>query len=54
VSSGYWLHSGNRNSCQKHFGRAIAYEKLGEPVLARKDYELTCRLAQKGCEKLVQ
>jgi tetratricopeptide (TPR) repeat protein len=35
-----------------YYGRAIAYENLGEHALARKDYELTCRLAQKGCEKL--
>lgn len=37
-----------------YFGRAIAHENLGEHVLARKDYELTCRLARKGCEKLAQ
>lgn len=37
-----------------YYGRAMAYENLGEHALARKDYELTCRLAQKGCEKLAQ
>lgn len=37
-----------------YFGRALAYENMGLPELARRDYELTCRLAQKGCEKLTQ
>lgn len=37
-----------------YFGRAIAYGNLGEHALARKDYELTCRLVRKGCEKLAQ
>jgi len=35
-----------------YYGRAMAYENLGEQALARKDYELTCKLAHKGCEKL--
>lgn len=35
-----------------YLGRAIAYEKLGRLDLARRDYELTCKLANKGCDKL--
>lgn len=34
------------------YGRANAYEKLGEAAKARDDYEVTCRLDKMGCEKL--
>lgn len=35
-----------------YFGRALAYEALGETEKARLDYQVTCKAAQKGCEKL--
>ncbi|MBU1214918.1 MAG: tetratricopeptide repeat protein [Gammaproteobacteria bacterium] len=35
-----------------YFGRAMSYEQMGRHDLARRDYELTCRLANKGCDKL--
>lgn len=35
-----------------YLGRAISYEQIGGVDLARMDYELTCRLAKKGCDKL--
>lgn len=35
-----------------YYGRAIAYEVLGETEKARLDYQITCEFAQKGCEKL--
>jgi len=36
-----------------YLGRAISYTQMGQTDLARKDYELTCRLAKKGCDKLL-
>ncbi|MFH2135604.1 MAG: hypothetical protein ABII81_10615 [Pseudomonadota bacterium] len=35
-----------------YLGRAISYEQMGRLDLARRDYELTCKLINKGCEKL--
>ena len=35
-----------------YYGRAIAYEEMGEIGKARDDYRVTCRLVRKGCEKL--
>jgi len=35
-----------------HLARAMAYEKLGKKELASQDYEISCRLANKGCDKL--
>lgn len=35
-----------------YYGRAMAYETMGEIGKAREDYRVTCRLAKKGCEKL--
>ena len=37
---------------QPYYGRAMAYEALGEIAKAKEDYRLTCRLAKKGCDKL--
>lgn len=37
-----------------YFGRAIAYENLGQLDLALKDYNVTCKAANKGCEKLMK
>jgi len=37
---------------KQFYGRAIAFEKLGELQLAQADFRVTCFLAQKGCEKL--
>jgi tetratricopeptide (TPR) repeat protein len=37
-----------------YWGRALAYENLGKFDLALKDYEVTCRFAKKGCEKLTK
>lgn len=34
------------------YGRALAYEAMGEIGKAREDYRVTCRLDNKGCEKL--
>lgn len=35
-----------------YFGRAMAYELLGETEKAKLDYQVTCKVARKGCEKL--
>ncbi|MDP1995860.1 MAG: tetratricopeptide repeat protein [Gallionella sp.] len=35
-----------------YFGRAMAYEFLGETGKAKLDYQVTCRAARKGCDKL--
>ena len=35
-----------------YLGRAVSYTQMGKTDLARQDYELTCRLANKGCDKL--
>lgn len=35
-----------------YFGRAVAYEELGRFDLAKLDYQVTCKVAKKGCEKL--
>lgn len=34
------------------YGRAIAHERLGDMNKARKDYEVSCKIAYKGCNKL--
>lgn len=34
------------------YGRAIAFEKMGDIAKAKADYRVTCLLAKKGCEKL--
>lgn len=34
------------------YGRAIAYERLGKMQEAKKDYEVSCKIAYKGCNKL--
>jgi len=34
------------------YGRAMAYEALGEVEKAKLDYRVSCRLIKKGCEKL--
>lgn len=39
-------------SPRPYYGRAMAYEGMGEIGKAREDYRVTCRLAKKGCEKL--
>ena len=39
-------------SSRPYFGRAMAFEAMGEIEKAREDYRVTCRLARKGCEKL--
>lgn len=37
----------------RHFyGRAMALEEMGEMQKARADYEVSCRMANRGCEKL--
>lgn len=37
-----------------YFGRAMAYEKLGMTELALKDYEVSCKVGSRGCDKLVK
>lgn len=37
-----------------YYGRALTYERMGRPDLARPDYELTCRRANMGCDKLAE
>ena len=37
---------------KSYYGRAVAYESMGEIVKAREDYQVSCRLIKKGCEKL--
>ncbi|MFA5370558.1 MAG: hypothetical protein WC053_02210 [Sideroxydans sp.] len=39
-------------STKPYFARAMAYEQMGRLDLARRDYELVCKLAKKGCDKL--
>jgi hypothetical protein len=39
-------------SPRPYYGRALAYEAMGEIGKAKEDYRVTCRLAKKGCEKL--
>lgn len=39
-------------SAKPYFARAMAYEQMGRADLAQHDYQLTCRVANKGCEKL--
>ncbi len=34
------------------YGRAVAFEKVGEMQKSQADYRVTCLLASKGCEKL--
>ena len=36
-----------------YFGRAQAYEKMGEIQKAQTDYQESCRLAQSGCDKVL-
>jgi len=35
-----------------YFGRAMAYESMGDIDKAKLDYAVSCRVAKKGCEKL--
>jgi len=35
-----------------YFGRAMAYEFLGETEKAKLDYRVTCKVARKGSDKL--
>ena len=35
-----------------HYGRAMAYEEMRNMQNAQTDYQISCRLANKGCEKL--
>lgn len=37
-----------------YYGRALSYEQMGRMDLARPDYELTCRRANLGCDKLAE
>lgn len=34
------------------YGRAIAYERLGKMQEAKSDYQVSCKIAYKGCDKL--
>ncbi len=36
-----------------HYGRAIAYQELGESAKAQEDYKLTCQLARMGCDRII-
>lgn len=40
------------NSLRAHYGRAMAYEALGETGKAQEDYRVTCNQDKMGCEKL--
>ena len=40
------------DSAKPFYGRAIAYEEMGEIGKAKEDYRVTCHLDKKGCEKL--
>lgn len=40
------------DSPKPYYGRAMAYEAMGEIEKAREDYRVTCRLSKMGCEKL--
>lgn len=37
-----------------YLGRAMSYEQMGRFDLALSDYKLTCKLMNKGCEKLIK
>lgn len=39
-------------NAKSYYGRATAYEKMGELDKAKRDYQVSCRLARMGCEKL--
>lgn len=39
-------------NAKSYYGRAMAYEKMDELDKARRDYQVSCRLARVGCEKL--
>ena len=44
--------TGKAISSRYIYGRAKAYENMGETEKARADYKESCRLANKGCEKV--
>jgi len=44
--------AGKTSYMRYYFGRAQAYEKLGDTQKAKADYRVTCQLAGKGCDKL--
>lgn len=46
------LASGKELDSRPFLGRARAFENLGDAENARRNYEFSCRLARKGCEKL--
>lgn len=39
-------------SPRPYYGRAMAYEFLGETEKSKLDYHVTCKVARKGCDKL--
>jgi tetratricopeptide (TPR) repeat protein len=43
---------GERLDMRPYYGRAMAYEELGMMDKAKLDYKESCRLGNKGCEKL--
>lgn len=38
-------------NAKSYYGRATAYEKMGELDKARRDYQVSCRLARVGCDQ---
>lgn len=44
--------TGEQLDMRPYYGRAIAYEAMGELAQAKLDYQVSCHLAKKGCEKL--
>lgn len=44
--------SGKDWDSRPFLGRARAFERLGDTDNARRNYQISCRLAKKGCEKL--
>ncbi|MBU0688010.1 MAG: tetratricopeptide repeat protein [Gammaproteobacteria bacterium] len=46
--------AGKVDSSHPFYGKAKAYEAMGELDEARNHYEISCKLGNKGCEKLVE
>jgi tetratricopeptide (TPR) repeat protein len=45
-------HSGGKSLSTRYiYGRAMAYQEMGDMQQAQADYKETCRLANKGCER---
>ncbi|MBU3902956.1 MAG: tetratricopeptide repeat protein [Gammaproteobacteria bacterium] len=46
--------SGKNLDSRPFFGKAKTYEAMGDEEAARQNYELSCQIARKGCDKLTK